>query len=60
MTRASAVKGEPVTDRIKAAAAAEQLREMRKGVTLGGYEIKALIEEGRRSIEPPIRKNERT
>jgi prevent-host-death family protein len=41
----------PVIDeerRIRARAAAERIREMRKGVTLGGISIKELIEEGRR------------
>ena len=35
-------------DRDEARAAAERIRERRKGVTLGGISIKDLIEEGRR------------
>lgn len=41
----------PVVDeerRARAQAAADSIREMRKGVTLGGISIKELIEEGRR------------
>lgn len=34
--------------RARARAAAERIREMRKGVTLGGITIKELVEEGRR------------
>lgn len=34
--------------RARARAAADRIREMRKGVTLGGISIKELIEEGRR------------
>ena len=34
-------------DRERARAAAERIREMRKGVTLGGLKIKDLINEGR-------------
>lgn len=35
-------------DRERARKAAAQMREMRKGVTLGGIDIKSLIDEGRR------------
>ena len=35
-------------DRSDARKAAEEIREMRKGVTLGGIPIKDLIEEGRK------------
>jgi prevent-host-death family protein len=34
-------------NRAEARAAAERIREMRKGVTLGGIAIKGLIDEGR-------------
>ncbi len=34
-------------DRDRARAAASRIREMRKGVTLGGLSIKVLIDEGR-------------
>jgi prevent-host-death family protein len=34
-------------DRAKARAAAQRIREMSKGVTLGGFKIKDLINEGR-------------
>lgn len=39
--------GEPGIDRARARSAARSLREMRKGVTLGGLKIKDLISEGR-------------
>jgi prevent-host-death family protein len=46
---AKLVPAENDNDRIeKARAAAARIREMRKGVTLGGLKIKDLIEEGRR------------
>jgi prevent-host-death family protein len=45
---AKLVRHELAVDRAKAIAAAEQLRSMRKGVTLGDMSIKELIEEGRR------------
>lgn len=38
----------PKIDREQARAAAEAIREMRRGVTLGGLRIKDLINEGRR------------
>lgn len=37
----------PDFDREQARAAAQRIREMRKGVTLGGLSIKDLIDEGR-------------
>lgn len=45
---AKLVRHESAFDRSKAMEAAEQLRAMRKGVTLGGLTIKELIEESRR------------
>lgn len=39
--------GEPGFDRARARSAANSLRAMRKGVTLGGLKIKDLISEGR-------------
>jgi hypothetical protein len=36
------------SDRVAARAAAERIRQMRKGVTLRGLQIKDLIAEGRR------------
>ena len=45
---AKLVPAVPAFDREQARAAAERIREMRKGVTLGGIKIKDLIEEGRR------------
>ena len=45
---AKLVPAGPAFDREQASAAAERIREMRKGVTLGGIKIKDLIEEGRR------------
>jgi prevent-host-death family protein len=39
--------GEPGIDRARARSAANSLRAMRKGVTLGGLKIKDLISEGR-------------
>jgi len=39
--------GEPGIDRARARSAANGLRAMRKGVTLGGLKIKDLIGEGR-------------
>jgi prevent-host-death family protein len=43
------VEPEPAADnRERARAAAERIRKMRKGRTLGGLKIKDLIEEGRR------------
>jgi prevent-host-death family protein len=45
---AKLVRHESAIDRSKAMEAAEQLRAMRKGVTLGGMTIKELIEESRR------------
>ena len=38
----------PTFDREQARAAAQRIRERRKGVTLGGLRIKDLINEGRR------------
>jgi prevent-host-death family protein len=37
----------PGFDRVKARAAAQRIRDMSKGVTLGGLKIKDLINEGR-------------
>ena len=45
---AKLVPAMPAFDREQARAAAQRIREMRKGVTLGGLKIKDLIEEGRR------------
>ena len=39
---------QPVFDKERARAAGERLRELRKGVTLGGLTIRELIDEGRR------------
>jgi hypothetical protein len=39
---------EPASNRERARAAGERIRELRKGVTLGGLTIRALIDEGRR------------
>jgi len=38
----------PDIDRIKARAAAQQIRQMSKGATLGGLKVKDLISDGRR------------
>jgi prevent-host-death family protein len=45
---AKLVPARPGFDREKARAAAEGLRELSKGVTLGGIPIKELINEGRK------------
>jgi hypothetical protein len=39
--------GVPAFDRERARAAGERIRELRKGVTLGGLTIRELIDEGR-------------
>jgi hypothetical protein len=39
--------GVPAFDRERARTAAERIRELRKGVTLGGITIRGLIDEGR-------------
>jgi prevent-host-death family protein len=44
---AKLVRHELAIDRTKARAAAERIKAMRKGVTLGGVAIKELIQEGR-------------
>jgi prevent-host-death family protein len=44
---AKLVRHDAAFDQAKAAAAARRIREMRKGITLGGLEIRELIEEGR-------------
>ena len=41
------VPAKPGVDREKARAAARRIREMSKGVTLGGVPLKSLIDEGR-------------
>jgi hypothetical protein len=42
------VPEDAVFDRARAQAAAARIRELRKGVTLGGLTIRELIDEGRR------------
>ena len=44
---AKLVSATPEVDREKARAAARRIREMSKGVTLGGLSIRSLIDEGR-------------
>ena len=44
---AKLVRHDAAFDRWRAAGAARRIREMRKGVTLGGMKIRDLIEEGR-------------
>jgi len=45
--RVPAVRHLPEFDRERARAAGERIRELRKGVTLGGLTIRELIDEGR-------------
>jgi len=45
---AKLVSPTPDIDRTKARAAAQQIRQMSKGVTLGGLKVKDLISDGRR------------
>ena len=45
---AKLVAAEPGFDRVKARQAADGLRELSKGLSLGGLSIKELISEGRR------------
>jgi len=45
--RAIEAYAEPAFDKERAQAAGERIRELRKGVTLGGLTIRELIDEGR-------------